>query len=513
MQTWTDTDKPLLYVINRYGMLVQLVEKYSSLVWTERYQEAGEFVLNIPLNAANLNTFQRNYYLKFTDSDEVMIIESINIDNKYDEPELKVTGRSLVSILERRINASKALELNLNKIVYQGSLHDVVDSIIKDEITEPYLEVYNWFHQQPILVEVTPDSQTWKFEEMSGRSDNEDITSYQRRSKVDAPYRKISNFEYEDRSGVDGLDKRFEELKTIYDLLVIFAKKTMTGFKMELTENNGFKLITYKGVNRTSKYTTSYPLIFSPILDNIASVNYFEDHSEYGNVAFSYTKISKSILKDYDGKELGEIGDYNDTGELTYVWVCNPEEQYVNDTLDEIDRREFIVKSSAKPDNPTADKSNIESGVYPGDSVSDDPEPPDIDEGEVPEFPIYEEEEAEKEVVTLEEKLTISAEEEYDSGDHDIVKTTEGTVDPGSRYAFGKDYFLGDIIEYYDDMGIHVASIIDEVVRSYDADGYVVTPNFKTMYDYDYGDEGDPDDDDEDSETNKDDETPKAPEE
>lgn len=496
MQTWTEANKPLLYVINEYHQLIQLVEKYSSLVWTERYQEAGEFILDIPLNAANVNTFQRGYYLKFTDSDETMIIESINIDNNYETPQLKVTGRSLVSIMERRINASKALELNLNKIEYKGSINDVMQSIVKDEITEPYLEIYEWYHMQPILIEATEDHQKWRFEEQPGRSEQEGVTSYQRRKRIDAPYRVIQNFEYVDESHVDGLNKVFDELKTIYDLMVIFAKKTVTGFKMEFTENNGYKLITYKGTNRTKHYTTSYPLIFSPILDNISSSNYFEDYTDYRNVAFSYTKIDKSVLKDTTGKVLGEVGDDSDTGELTYVWTCNSEESYTNDTLVGIERREFVVKSSARPDKPDSDKSDIPSGVYPGD---DSVEMPDIGAGEVPEFPIYSETEEEKEIVPLSEKLTISADEEYDSGDYDIVKTTEGTVDPGTRYVFGRDYFLGDIVEYYDDLGIHVVSLIDEVVRSYDDAGYVVTPNFKTMYDYEYGDEGDPDDDEENS--------------
>ena len=37
-----------------------------------------------------------------------------------------------------------------------------------------------------------------------------------------------------------------------------------------------------------------------------------------------------------------------------------------------------------------------------------------------------------------------------------------------------------------------MTAIIDEVVRSYDKTGFIVTPNFKNMEDYDYGSEGDP---------------------
>ena len=34
-----------------------------------------------------------------------------------------------------------------------------------------------------------------------------------------------------------------------------------------------------------------------------------------------------------------------------------------------------------------------------------------------------------------------------------------------------------------------MTAVIDEVVRSYDTDGLIVTPNFKSMEDYDYGEE------------------------
>ena len=92
--------------------------------------------------------------------------------------------------------------------------------------------------------------------------------------------------------------------------------------------------------------------------------------------------------------------------------------------------------------------------------------------------------------------MEIAAEEEFDTGDYDIIRTTEGSIDSLVRFKFNMDYFIGDIVEYYSPLGIHVISLIDEVVRSYDQEGYIVTPNFKTMDDYDYGTDGDPDDDD-----------------
>ena len=46
---------------------------------TERYQECGDFVLDIPLNAANFQVYKRGNYVMFEDSDESMIVESVKL--------------------------------------------------------------------------------------------------------------------------------------------------------------------------------------------------------------------------------------------------------------------------------------------------------------------------------------------------------------------------------------------------------------------------------------------------
>ena len=471
MQTWTDNDKPLLYILDKDFNFVHLEEHYSSLVWTERYQEFGDFVLDIPLNKVNYKNYGEGYYLCFTDSEETMIIESVEIQHEYEQPQLEISGRSLTSILERRVNASKALDLNLGKIKYIGLLGDVVSSIVSDEITNPYVEEYEFYHLElddGKLVEVPgPGSQVEGMEE----------TTYLKRSKLSQPSRVIPNFKYTNL--VDGsvtIDKRFDEIKTVYDLLNIFSKKTVTGFKilLDISDNFSFNLVTYKGTDRTTKQNVLNPIIFSTMLDNVAYVKYFEDHTDYKNVILSYTSDDKEVVRELNGDfgVLGEIGD-NDAGETTYLWCGNEDEDNAGLYAAGLDRYEVAVKSNA---NVSSIESSSTSSQYSS--------TPYI-AGEV---------ESDDEEASLSEKLKITADESFDDGDYDIVKTTEGSIDPLVRYRFNEDYFLGDTIEFFDEIGIHVIALIDEVVRSYDQEGYIVTPNFKTMYDYEYGEEGDPDD-------------------
>lgn len=460
MQTWTEANQPLLYVLDRSFNLIQLEEHYSSLVWTERYQECGDFTLTIPLNKVNFKAYSYGNYLNFTDSEETMIIESIEIQDDYEEPQLEVSGRSLTSILTRRVNASKALDLNLGKIEYIGDFGSIVFEIINDEILNPFVEYYGLYH-----LELNDEGQL--IESPGGGTDEQ--TSYLKRFKISEPNRVIPNFVYENRVTGESIDKRFEDIKTLYELLNIFCKKIVCGFKIILDSDYKFRLITYKGIDRTTKQQTLSPMIFSTELDNVSSVKYFEDHTDYKNVAFAYTSDEKKIVS-LNFEQLGEISD-NKSDESTYLWYSNKDDP--NSSSTGIDRYEFAVKSNASIQTPSSETVETPVARIGGSNVV----------------------ETEK-AITLAEQLEVSGEEAFEKEDCKVVKTTEGTVDPLVRYKFGEDYYIGDKIEFFDNIGIHVIALIDEVVRSYDKEGYIVTPNFKTMDDYEYGDEGDPDGDD-----------------
>lgn len=108
-------------------------------------------------------------------------------------------------------------------------------------------------------------------------------------------------------------------------------------------------------------------------------------------------------------------------------------------------------------------------------------------------YSYYYPEEGEEADKSIEEKVKSVAESEFDSEDYDFISLTEGEIDPLVRYKFGVDYFLGDTVEITSSSGTVQTALIDEVVRSYDSDGIIITPNFKNMEDYDYGDEGEED--------------------
>lgn len=64
-----------------------------------------------------------------------------------------------------------------------------------------------------------------------------------------------------------------------------------------------------------------------------------------------------------------------------------------------------------------------------------------------------------------------------------ITKMFEGTIEASLQYVYGKDFFIGDIVQVQDQYGKEAFSRITEVVRSHDTNGYRLSPTFTSMAD------------------------------
>ena len=81
-----------------------LVEGYTSMIWTERLLENGEFELKTAEVEATKNLLPEGAHISLLDSYEVMTVETheISVDSA-GNPELTVTGRSFETFLENRV--------------------------------------------------------------------------------------------------------------------------------------------------------------------------------------------------------------------------------------------------------------------------------------------------------------------------------------------------------------------------------------------------------------------------
>lgn len=80
-----------------------VIEGYSSMIWTERYLPAGEFELRTPLIEETRATLPEDSLIGLTDSDEVMVVETHEIDrDESGAATLVVKGRSFETGMEQR---------------------------------------------------------------------------------------------------------------------------------------------------------------------------------------------------------------------------------------------------------------------------------------------------------------------------------------------------------------------------------------------------------------------------
>ena len=83
---------------------LHIIEDYSSILWCERFNEAGDFELVLPLTNENLSIYKLSRYIRKSDTDRIMSIEDIEISMDYtDTHNLTISGKSLEYMLSKRI--------------------------------------------------------------------------------------------------------------------------------------------------------------------------------------------------------------------------------------------------------------------------------------------------------------------------------------------------------------------------------------------------------------------------
>lgn len=465
---------PVLYIRDRSTReIIHIEESFSSLVWTERYQEAGDFVLDIPLDVIDFSFYKIGNYISMDESLESMIIETIEITEQMESPVVELSGRTASILLDRRVNASRVFDVYARSIAtlrmqkpvtkasvvrYSGTISSIFQQMMDEEIVNPTMPYYSWWHK----VEIEGVNEAWYPGYDPSLSDTWlKIVP----GKDSAPYRVIPGFVFQSliENDTSSVTKEYSELKSLYDMFVQISKENMTGFRSIIDGNNNIVIQAFKGTDRTTAQKVLDPLIFNPIMDNISYVNYFEDKSDYKSTGFAYSDSGISYYrktKMYDGIAYNLI--YNG-----YTWNCGSEESGY-------DRYEVPFNLMSDVSITQLDSDSIDSGAV-------DTNPDDDIEEKVSSWKEYYDK--------IQAKIDSTADERYEEGDYEFVKTSEGSIDPLVRYAFDKDYFIGDIVEIFNSNGTVMTAIIDEVVRSYDADGFIVTPNFKNMVEYDYGEE------------------------
>lgn len=248
-----------LVVLDTDFKAIHTLDEYESLIWTERYNACGDFELYTLFEQSLLDVLQPDYYLINKESEYVMIIEDIKIEaNVEDGAKLIVTGRSLESILDRRIVWKQT---NLN-----AKLETAVGRLFNDAIISPTDE-----------------------------------------------NRQIDNFVF-----LPSEDPKIERCKldhqytgdNLYDIMGEICEEFLIGYKITLSEDWEFLFQFYSGLDRTDRQFNNRQVYFSPKLDNLVSSNYEESNSNYKTVALVAGEGEGNARKTEEVGNLSIVGLY-----------------------------------------------------------------------------------------------------------------------------------------------------------------------------------------------------------
>ena len=224
-----------IFILNTNFETVDVIDTYESVIWTDRYDSYGDFEIYTNFDLRILSKVRQDYYLMTLESEHIMIIEGLEISSDAETGNhLRITGRSLESIIDRRII--------WNQTSVTGNLQNALKTLITAAIINP------------------------------------DITD-----------RKIDNFVFEDST-----DPRITALTleaeytgdNLYDVVNDACVTNSIGYKITLNDQNQFVFKLYMGEDRSYNQTdTNNPyVVFSPNYENIINSNYVDSTEVMRNI-------------------------------------------------------------------------------------------------------------------------------------------------------------------------------------------------------------------------------------
>lgn len=356
-----------VYVLDRYYNTLSVIDAYTSMIWTERFRENGDFELYVPWSIQAWASLQKNNYLSIRDSDTYMVIESVETSSSpSDGGMMIIKGHCLKTILHRRVVWSPT--------ILQGNLQDAIEKVLNENAISPADE-----------------------------------------------RRKIPNLTF-----TRSIDPRITAMETdtvffgenVDDVIRLLCAYHSIGWKVVPKPGGGFDVQIFDGVDRSYEQEKEPWVVFSKDYENLFSSRFFSSDASVATAALVTNDSS-----------------------LESTTMLSTEATDQNGGGSGLDRREMFVETY---DIGTTDEEG----------------------NEIPEA---------DRIAQLkskgEEALAEVEDESY----------VEGEIDAVRQYVYGRDFFMGDIVQVNTEFGLDMRCRIMEVVRCQDEKGYVVTPTFATI--------------------------------
>lgn len=224
---------------------ITMIDTFTSAIWTVRYDEAGDFEIYTPVRLDYIQAMQIGNYLWNRDSDRLMVIETVEIETDAEEgPQLIVTGRSLESILDRRIVTSSQN--------FSGNLQSVLFAIIQNEVIS------------------------------SGGIRR--IPGFSLKTSSDSRITSISISELSIRG------------ENVYDVVCSLCQANKVGWRILPKGAGGFEFELYVGVDRSYAQSVNPYVTFSPSFENLLNSNYIKSFKSYKNSIYAVGTYQKEVI-------------------------------------------------------------------------------------------------------------------------------------------------------------------------------------------------------------------------
>lgn len=239
-----------LYVYDTDFQETAIIEEYKSLIWTDRYDKCGDFELEIPYQSSLLDVFQLGFYCRVEQSMHWAVIEKVEMKKEAeDAAEMIVSGRSLESVLERRVIIEKVK-------FEEESLQNAVQSLLTTNIIEP------------------TDSQR-------------KIKGFKMKLSTDSSITELTL-----TSDYDGDD--------LLSVISGICQENELGFLIGVEDDFTLYFQLYKGVDRSGADAYNGTVCFSPEYDNLLNSSFYLSSEAYHNTVIVSTSETDYVLVSQD---------------------------------------------------------------------------------------------------------------------------------------------------------------------------------------------------------------------
>ena len=425
-----------LYILNPQKEIIKVLDSSSSVIWTRRYFECGDFEIYMKADSEILKYLTEDNLIMRFDSPMTGIIENTEVNTDPENGDyITVIGRDLKSLLMRRT------------VWKQTTLTGTVRAGLTQLLNENVINPTDSTRKIPTLVLGDLSVGTM---EMSGQYIGQ----------------------------------------TLYDVIVEICKTYGLGWDITLDDNFNYVFKLYAGVDRSYDQDVNDWVVFSPDFNNLLNTTYRRDLTNMKNVAnvagegegllrrlLAVGDTSGVLRREFfvDAKDIT-----SDTGiEVTESFGVSSAYGY-HDFTNYIYSIKEVTVDGEKTSNYTHNNPYYDNRrVYFHDCKSTWYR--DSSGNKVEEYEDY--------AVTMTYNIGLSP-DEYNAllrqrGLEELSKLMEttsfdGDVDSTRQYVLDQDFFVGDIVQVVNEYGLEASPRILEIIECEDENGISVIPTFGT---------------------------------